>query len=241
MLQRLVDLLRNGPFPVPAATPVKLFSLNGSAAMLAYGTTVPSDTTAGYAAGCIFFKTNGAAGSVVYINEGTSSSCDFNPMTSISGLLATVDEINRVADVSARIVDCTASTLALTVALHDSKTVTLNRAAGIAISLPDSTAPETLGFRVKLVVGTTVTTTSVITITRDGTATFFGQIYQLADGGATLAAYELPGATVITLGTSSNTTGGTKGDSIELECVASGVWQVVGHTTAAGSEATPVT
>jgi len=124
---------------------------------------------------------------------------------------------------------------------HDGKTVTLNLATGQAITLPDSTLAATLGFKVKLFIGTTITSTNTTTITRDGSATFFGQIYQLADGGSTLAAYELAGSTVITLGTSSNTTGGTKGDTIELECVASGVWHVIGHTTAAGTEATPVT
>lgn len=217
--------------------------------LLAYGTTVPSDAALGYAPGCLFQQTDGSTeATYLYVNVGTKASANFDAidlnvaeMALISGLLATSAEINRVADVSTRIVDCTAASLALTVADHDGKTVTLNRATGVAITLPDSTAAATLGAKFRLFVGTTVTTTDVITITRDGSATFFGQIYQLADGGATLAAYELPGSTVITLGTSSNTTGGTKGDTIEIQCVASGVWHVIGHTTAAGSEATPVT
>ncbi len=214
----------------------------GIGSLIGYGASKPADGAIGYAPGCIFIDTDAAAGLQVYINEGTKASADFNILAfGAAGLLATAAELNRAADVSTRIVDCTASTLALTVDLHDSKIVTLNRAAGIAVSLPDSTAAATLGAKFKLFVGTTVTTTNVITITRDGSATFFGQIYQLADGGSTLAAYELPGSTIITLGTSANTTGGTKGDTIELECVASGVWHVIGHTTAAGTEATPVT
>ncbi len=213
----------------------------GLGILLAYGRTVPS-AVQGYSVGGIFIDVDAAAGSQVYINEGTLASCTFNVLAfGATGLLATADELNRAADVSTRIVNCTASTLALTVALHEGKTVTLNRAAGIAISLPDSTAAATLGAKFRLFVGTTVTTTSTITITRDGTATFFGQLFQLADGGDTLAAYELPGSTIITLGTSANTTGGTKGDTIELQCVASGVWHVIGYTTAAGSEASPVT
>lgn len=195
--------------------------------LLAYGTTVPSDGALGYAPGCMFHQTDGTTESTyLYVNTGTKASCNF-------------DAVNL--GTAARIVNCTASSLALTVADHDGKTVTLNRAAGVAVTLPDSTAAATLGAKFRLFVGTTVTTTSTITITRDGSATFFGQIFQLADGGATLAAYELPGSTVITLGTDSNTTGGTKGDTIELECVASGVWHVIGYTTAAGTEATPVT
>lgn len=161
-----------------------------------------------------------------------------NALGDLTGLLATAAEINRATDLSTRIVDCTAASLALTLALHDGKTVTLNKATGIAITLPAATGT---GARFRLIVGTTVTTTDTITITRAGSDTIFGQIYQLADGGSTLAAYELPGSTVITLGTSSNTTGGTKGDSIELEDIASATWWCVGHTTAAGTEATPVT
>jgi len=42
------------------------------------GTTVPTDATAGYAPGCIFIKTDGGAGTTLYINEGTAASCDFN-------------------------------------------------------------------------------------------------------------------------------------------------------------------
>lgn len=216
------------------------------AAILAEGSTVPTNGTTGYHPGCIFFKRAGTAGTQFYINEGTATSCDFNALGAVtpldlSGLLATAAEINRAADVSTRIVNVTASSLALTVADHDGKTVTLNLATGQTITLPDSTAAATLGARFKLFIGTTITSTNVTTITRDGSATFFGQVFQLADSGATLAAYELPGSTVITLGTSSNTTGGTKGDSIYLECVASGVWHVLVYTTAAGSEASPVT
>jgi hypothetical protein len=42
------------------------------------GDTVPSDASTGYAKGCMFIKTDGGAGSTLYINEGTSSSSDFN-------------------------------------------------------------------------------------------------------------------------------------------------------------------
>ena len=43
------------------------------------GPTMPTDATAGYAGGCIFQKnlSNGANTSL-YVNEGSSSSCDFN-------------------------------------------------------------------------------------------------------------------------------------------------------------------
>jgi len=44
----------------------------------ASGTTVPTDGTAGYTKGCPFIKTDGGAGTTLYINEGSYTSCDFN-------------------------------------------------------------------------------------------------------------------------------------------------------------------
>lgn len=50
-----------------------------------YGTTVPTDASTGYAPGCIFINVAGAAGSQVYINEGSITSSLFKALTSISG------------------------------------------------------------------------------------------------------------------------------------------------------------
>lgn len=47
-------------------------------AILATGTTVPADATAGYAPGCPFIHNDGGSGTSFYINEGTASSSDFN-------------------------------------------------------------------------------------------------------------------------------------------------------------------
>jgi hypothetical protein len=44
----------------------------------AFGTTVPTAGTAGYAKGCLFVKTNAGAGTKgLYENQGTVSACDF--------------------------------------------------------------------------------------------------------------------------------------------------------------------
>jgi hypothetical protein len=69
------------------------------AGILAEGTTVPTDATAGYHPGCLFFKRAGTAGTQVYINEGTATSCDFNALgavtsLSLSSLTATAAELN---------------------------------------------------------------------------------------------------------------------------------------------------
>jgi hypothetical protein len=48
--------------------------------LLAYGKVKPEDDSSGYATGCLFLHTNGAAGSVVYVNEGTNDNSDFNAL-----------------------------------------------------------------------------------------------------------------------------------------------------------------
>lgn len=49
--------------------------------LIAYGNTVPSDATAGFAIGCLFIHTDGGAGTSQYVNEGTAASCDFDANT----------------------------------------------------------------------------------------------------------------------------------------------------------------
>jgi hypothetical protein len=43
----------------------------------AYGNTVPTDASRGYATGCIFHHTDGGNGTSLYTNEGTLASCSF--------------------------------------------------------------------------------------------------------------------------------------------------------------------
>jgi len=55
----------------------------GVGILFAVGTTVPADATAGFAPGCIFIDEDSTTdGSMVYINEGTATSCDFNSVQS---------------------------------------------------------------------------------------------------------------------------------------------------------------
>jgi hypothetical protein len=62
--------------------------------------TVPADGSVGFARGCILHKLDGTAGTQFYINEGTESSCDFNPLVlpgvNLSGLTATAAELNTL-------------------------------------------------------------------------------------------------------------------------------------------------
>jgi len=49
------------------------------------GTTVPANAVAGYAKGHMFRKTDGGEGTTWYINEGTVTSCEFNPVLTGGG------------------------------------------------------------------------------------------------------------------------------------------------------------
>jgi len=67
----------------PTITVLKVDSDNN--VLLAKGATVPTDTDAGYAKGCIFIYTSGTVGTTIYVNEGSATSADFNQQLSTSG------------------------------------------------------------------------------------------------------------------------------------------------------------
>ena len=50
-------------------------------ALFAFGTTVPTDADSGYATGCLYSDTDGGDGTSLYVNEGSSTSCNFNAVT----------------------------------------------------------------------------------------------------------------------------------------------------------------
>ena len=64
------------------ATGVVAASDSGDAWIVA-GTTVPSDGVDGFATGCIFMKTDGGAGSALYVNEGSNTSANFDEVGTI--------------------------------------------------------------------------------------------------------------------------------------------------------------
>jgi hypothetical protein len=150
-----------------------------------------------------------------------------------TAIAATADEINRAVDVSARIVNVTAATLTATEALHDSKIVTLNRAGGIAVTLPAATGS---GARYRFIVGTTFTTAGTIKVTGDDTMA--GNAIIAQDGGDTSVMFEA-GATADTITMDGSTTGGLKGAEAELIDIAADLWFVRYVSAATGTEATP--
>ena len=68
------------PGPAGAATPKTIYA-SDDGILLAYGTTVPSDAATGYAPGCLFIHVDGGVGTMLYCNEGSVTSADFDAVT----------------------------------------------------------------------------------------------------------------------------------------------------------------
>lgn len=219
---------------------------------LDWGTAIPTDATAGYATGCIFIVTNASAGQNTYQNVGTQASCDFNLLTGVdlsgltataaelnlnAGQVATAAEVNRSSDMNTRVVDCTASTLTVTEALHDGKVVTLNLAAGIAVTLPVPVA----GMWFRFVVQTTFTGAASIKSVA-GTHIMIGHAIMGNDSDNTTVMWQALAASTfdtINLFGTANSTGGIAGQTIDIKALSSTVWMVEIQGDAAGTEATP--
>lgn len=148
---------------------------------------------------------------------------------------ATAAEITRAADVSARIVNLTAAALAVTEALHDGKTITVNKADGSTITLPAATGS---GSRFRIFVGTTITSVGLVIKVADATDTMAGVAIVAQDAADTAVVFETA-ATSDTITLNGTTTGGIKGDLVELEDVAADLYHVRITASATGTEATP--
>lgn len=177
--------------------------------------TVPTDGTGGWGRGAIVKDRDGSAGSQVYINEGTITSCDFNPI------------FTRESDASTREV-LAGATLAVTQALHDGRTIRVPAAS--AITLPASTGS---GARYRFVGAVTAT---AVTITATSTH-LFGNAFLITDNSAAVVGFNAAGSTVITM--DGSTQGGVKGWIVEIEDVATGILIVRMNSLASGTEATP--
>ena len=140
--------------------------------VLAQGTTVPTDGSAGYSPGCLFIdRDNTTDGLFLYINEGTATSCDFNPYA--GG--ATAAELGRAADTSAKYEVVT--TTNVIGADENGKTFFLSLVGGFTSTLP---APA-LGLEFWFYVKTAPTTAYIIT-TNAGADIMYGMMLERAGG-----------------------------------------------------------
>lgn len=144
-----------------------------------------------------------------------------------------VTSFSRIACTD-RITNATAATLAVTEADHEGQTVTLNRAAGIAVTLPASTGT---GSKYRFVVGTTFTGSATIKVA-NASDVMAGTAILFQDAGDTVVGFAT-GATADTITLDGSTTGGLKGAHVMLEDVALNLWHVHYVSDASGTEATP--
>lgn len=111
----------------------------------------------------------------------------------------------------------------------------LNRAAGVAVTLPVAIGS---GKSINIVNVAAVTSNSHTVKVPDASGTIRGTALLAQDGGDTSVMFEA-GATADTITLDGTTTGGLVGDWIELIDMASNVWACRAHLAATGSEATP--
>lgn len=129
-------------------------------------------------------------------------------------------------------VNVTTATVTATADLHAGKILTLNRAAGVVVSLPAATGT---GDVYKFYVGTTVTS-NAYRINALGTDIMQGGVSVSTDAGGVSI---LATATADYITMNGSTTGGLKGSWVELTDVESGVWMVGGFLVSTGAEAQP--
>lgn len=147
------------------------------------------------------------------------------PVTSTNGFIGAV--------LTAPASSVTASTLTVD-STYAGEVIPLNRAAGIAVTLPAATGT---GAEYRFFVGTTITSNST-TIKVVGTDIMAGVAIVANDGGDTASIFETASDSD-TITFNGTTTGGIKGAMVTLIDVSSGLWSVNVTGAATGTEATP--
>lgn len=159
--------------------------------------------------------------------------------TAINNSLDKSDITAAVRDLQQRdtqVVSLTAATLTLSANTHHKRTVNVNRAAGTTITLPASTGS---GAKYRIVVGTALTSGSLIVKVANASDVMQGVIQGMSDDPATMKGWKAAAADdTITLNRTTTGVAGL-GEVIELEDIAANKWQVSGVITQSGAEATP--
>lgn len=162
----------------------------------------------------------------------TATAAELN--ASVSGLLATTAEINRVADSSTRMIATTATTITVSATVHGSKVVLVNASSAAAINLPVASGS---GEIYTFVIGVDATATGHV-LAANGTDVLTGVSVL-----ATTATGEVTGfatsATSDKATFNGTTTGGAKGDKIVCIDVSANTFQISIIGRATGTVATP--
>lgn len=128
----------------------------------------------------------------------------------------------------------TDSTLAVTDLSAEGRKYVVTAAAGCAVTLPAATGS---GASLEIVLGASVTSNATtIKVTGDDVMT--GVAIVLTDGGSGVIGWETVGTTD-TVTFDGSTTGGIKGDRVQLTDIAADLWAVTIIGSATGTEASP--
>lgn len=149
---------------------------------------------------------------------------------------ATALEINKATDVSARIVNTTATTLAVTAASHGGRIVTVSSAAPIAITLPAATGSGEIYTFIMAVVATA--TAHTIKVAAASTDIVQGSTIIAQTDTAQVNGF-ITTATDDTITLNGTTKAGKVGDKITLVDIAANTWCVRIEGSASGTVATP--
>lgn len=153
------------------------------------------------------------------------------PIYSENGFIVGTDAAGVPLGIAATPVNATAATLAVTAADHSGKLVTLNRAAGVTVTLPAATGSGNI---YRFYVGTTVTSNANVIQVANASDTMVGTVLNtLAAGGTTFG--ESAGGTDDTISMNGTTTGGIIGSYVELRDQATNVWFVSARLCGSGT------
>lgn len=232
----------------------QVLNVPGQGYMLGWGTTVGNGVQA-WSKGALFLDTDASTGAQFWINVGTSATASWKAISSLdadmtlagavnfTGTLliggvtvnATAAEINKATDVSARIVNTTATTLSVTATQHGGRVVTINSAAPIAITMP---AASGSGEIYTFIIGTVATATAH-TLKVANTSDKMQGVSIIAQTDTAQVNGFITTATDDTITLNGTTQGGLVGDRIILVDITTNVFAVKIEGGASGTVVTP--
>lgn len=178
-----------------------------------------------------------ASANTVYVANGAASGA-WTSLTTwlLTGIAATITEIVRACDVSARLINAGA-TLSVTEATHDGRTILLNSTGGSVCTLP---AASGSGARFKFQVSVLATSASHIVKVASASDIIQGAVSIVdTDTAGTVTGFATA-ADSDTITLNRTTTGSvTMGEWLELEDMKTNVWAVRGVLTNTAAGATP--
>lgn len=176
---------------------------------------------------------------VSYNSDGTVR--DFLTVAASTGsavLGATATELNRVADVSARVITITASTT-LTETAAEARFLVLSSTTGLTVTLPSGVSAT--GARYNFLIGTVQTAGPYLIKVASTTEILAGGLVFSTTVAAGASAFPTT-ASSDTISLNGGTTGGASlGDSVTLTSFKANTWAVEGVVTNTGTAATPFT